>query len=270
MKTVSKCDYKPIIIYAIEHRGKIIYVGQTSRGVKARIGQHFAHATSSVGRLGRTCPLLYEFIRQNPERDNYRILILEQTTRADAHARERHFIAMHDTQKNGVNVTAGGVIAGEEHYLHGKHVAHHIVDASVAARVGKKLTPEHVEKIRKGNAKADRKDCRPVVRDDGVEYYGVAEAARQNDVNHNAIVQSLKKGYRASGHVFRYADGEFVTREEKPRGKAIRCLETGTIYSNAKEAAEVLGLSRGNLSQHLKGINKTCKGHTFELVTGSE
>lgn len=209
MQIVPLCEYRPVVIYGIEFEGKVVYVGATTRGLKARIVAHFNHAQSDKGRLRSTCPKLYPFIRSNPDKERYRILVLDQCALSDSAAREQHFVALYDTKNQGLNANKGGNWASaEEHYLYGNKVARHIVDASVAARIGKKLSPDHIEAIRQGNARPGRKDARPVIRDDGVEFYGITAAARDLGVHRGSILYSMKKGTKCKGHTFRYKEPE--------------------------------------------------------------
>jgi len=48
--------------------------------------------------------------------------------------------------------------------------------------------------------------------------------------------------------------------------KAIICNQTGVIYASIVEAAKILKLNRGHLSNMLCGRNKTCRGLTFSYV----
>lgn len=261
-----------VFIYALTIRGKIMYVGQ-SINITKRMRQHQRAARTGVGGMKK----LYDVLSAIPGRD-WDMVALDSCAQEDAKALETHFIKLYRTAETGLNTTPHGFggrqagcqnPSGSDHYSYGRSPVF-AVAASVASRTGRNLTPEHVEKIRKGNSKVDRKDCRQVVRDDGVEYASVGRAAKDLGVTSAAISMSLSKGYKAAGHNFRYAHAEMKINVDKTNAKAIRCLKTGTVYASAKAASEALGLSRGNLSQHLQGINKTCKGHTFEFVTGSE
>jgi len=199
------CDYRPVVIYGIKFEGKMVYVGATSRGVKARIVGHFNNAVSDRGRLRITCPKLYGFFRANPDRSKYSVAVLDQCSAEHASASEMNFVEKYDTLHNGLNANTGGNWArGDQHYMYGKPAPAKAVAASVAARTGKKLSPEHIEAIRKGNARADRKDCKPVIRGDGQEFYGVAEAARALGVTKGAVNFALKKGTKCQGFEFKY------------------------------------------------------------------
>ena len=49
-------------------------------------------------------------------------------------------------------------------------------------------------------------------------------------------------------------------------GNVIRCIETGEVFASQQRAAELLGLSAGNLSQHLSGKYAHVSGLTFEIL----
>lgn len=48
---------------------------------------------------------------------------------------------------------------------------------------------------------------------------------------------------------------------------AVRCIETGVVYPSAAAAARSVGVTAGAITHHLKGRQKTCGGHTFEIVS---
>lgn len=73
---------------------------------------------------------------------------------------------------------------------------------------------------------------------------------------------------------------EFVTKMSKKRKKSpqeieklvartvrpIICLQTNVIYGSLKEAAQSLGLSKGNICSVLKGNRRHTKGFTFQYL----
>ena len=56
------------------------------------------------------------------------------------------------------------------------------------------------------HAAANKANMRPVVREDGVVYCSIKDAARENGVSNSVVNQSLHKGYRAGGYHWRYLD----------------------------------------------------------------
>lgn len=175
------CDWKSTTVYGLKHKNKMIYVGKTCRSVKIRICDHFKNAFSNKGRLSETCPELYKYIRENPEHSNYTVVILGQYNPPDAAEAEIKFIKEYDTKENGCNVSSGGNSSkGSDHYLYGKKVSRHIVEASVAARIGKPLSEEHRAKQRAAHAekKHTYKHTKTVVCDQtGETWPTIADAA---------------------------------------------------------------------------------------------
>ncbi len=49
-------------------------------------------------------------------------------------------------------------------------------------------------------------------------------------------------------------------------GNPVRCVQTGSVFPSQGEAARSMGLSPGNLSQHLNGKYKHVGGYTFNRL----
>lgn len=179
-----------VFIYAITVSGKIVYVGQTvdmihrynrhSRIVQTKVIPHSAK--------------LYNVLISNP--DSWDMHEIERTDRRNANAREVYWMRHLDTINNGCNTSDTGGRekgclnpSGDNHYLHGKPVARHIVEASVAARKGKNLSEEHKEKIRKGNTgKQCNSFAKPVIcLNDGKEFRTTREAAAYYNISSPSI-----------------------------------------------------------------------------------
>ena len=47
-------------------------------------------------------------------------------------------------------------------------------------------------------------------------------------------------------------------------GNIIKCVETGELFASQNRAADILGISKTSLSQHLKGKRPSVSGYTFE------
>lgn len=58
-------------------------------------------------------------------------------------------------------------------------------------------------------------------------------------------------------------------REKWDRGQ-VRCVETGTIYDSAAQAAHSLGCTRSTMSNHLNGRFPHIRGKHFEYVQEGE
>lgn len=50
--------------------------------------------------------------------------------------------------------------------------------------------------------------------------------------------------------------------------QAIKIVETGEMFAPAGEVDRYLGVSLGSVSKTLRGLQKTCKGYTFEKIEG--
>lgn len=57
---------------------------------------------------------------------------------------------------------------------------------------------------------------------------------------------------------------------KKYRSKSIKCLETGEVYENALQAADILGLCRTSISKCAKGLQDTCGGYHFAYISDIE
>ena len=49
-------------------------------------------------------------------------------------------------------------------------------------------------------------------------------------------------------------------------GNIIKCNETGELFASQNRAADMFGISRAHLSEHLAGKTAQVKGHTFEKI----
>jgi hypothetical protein len=243
---------------------------------------HFKNAFSEKGRLRTTCPKLYEFIRENPDKDRYSVLILGQFDRQEANTKERQYIIDYDTRTNGCNVAPGGNNPeGAEHYLYGKSVSKHIVAASVAARIGKPLSEEHRAKQRKSAAegRSKRTDLKPVVCDQtGETWDSVSSCAKHFGVNPVAVIYRIRNQIRSKArsgnamgnYTFSYSGQATPTKKihKAPKDSfEIRCNETGQVFKNMREACSVLELSPAQLCNYFK-LGPTTKKYTVRQVKG--
>lgn len=48
--------------------------------------------------------------------------------------------------------------------------------------------------------------------------------------------------------------------------KAVICVETGTLYSSATEAAKSTGIAQSNISMVARGVRKTAGGYHWKYV----
>ena len=55
-------------------------------------------------------------------------------------------------------------------------------------------------------------------------------------------------------------DNRSSNRKGKRKGKSVRCVETGVIYSSIKEASEQTGIDQSNISKACRGVYQTAGG----------
>lgn len=207
-----------VIIYAIMFGGDVVYVGQTIRLVQARFAQHLRCA-----RVGEnSCPHLYNHMRKN-NFEGYSYILLEQCSRAASESREKFWVTKFDTFNSGLNSHPGGNQArGNAHYRKGVKGMSPAQKSACDARVGKKLSPEHVEKIRQGNlGKRQPEAFIPVIcEQNGKTYQSLRDAADDLGINRANISQMLagKVGY-VRGFTFRWADSIREADRVKFNGK---------------------------------------------------
>lgn len=223
-------EWKSTTVYAIEHLGKIVYVGKTSVGLKSRIHAHWGHANSKNGRLRNLCPKLYPYLRNNPNKEEYAIRVLGQFSGIEADAKEIEFISLHKTRINGLNVSPGGnSSSGEDHYLYKKKISRHIVEASIAARIGKPLSEETKAKQRAA-AKLNR-ELRG----------GPKESSHLNDPE---IIAKRAETMRAN-------------RLNRKSNRKIKCDQTGEIWPTLLDCANHHEVTSTQIYQRMKFKNQS-------------
>lgn len=60
---------------------------------------------------------------------------------------------------------------------------------------------------------------------------------------------------------------EATKGSNNPMAKSVLCIETGQIFSTAKEAAEFVGVDKSTLCKAARGVSKTCKGYHWEYIS---
>lgn len=157
-------------IYGFEFEGKIVYVGSTIRDVRTRICRHYEFARGFTRNKKPT--IFQEFLKEKNPPVNFKILeICDVQKRFE---RETFFINQFDTIVNGFNKEISGEAeekklsagrpkgcknpTGKDHYLFGvKGGCPKATEASVKARIGKKLSDETRQKMREGHARRKQK-----------------------------------------------------------------------------------------------------------------
>lgn len=255
-----------------------MYVGQTSQSsVHKRWIKHCSNA-----RRGRSfCPKLYNHMRKHGIY-NYDIIEIEQCSVEESEAREKHWIRFYDTFRNGCNLHPGGnQTRGVYHYMHKQRPAKHIIEASVASRIGKPLSEDHKANQRKAAAEGRNKrtDLKPVVCDQtGETWDSVSSCAKHFGVNTVAVIYRIRhqverkarNGNALGNFTFSYVGEE--TREKivhkAPKDSfEIRCNETGQVFKNMREACSVLNLAPAQLCNYFK-LPPTTKKYTVRQVKG--
>lgn len=203
-----------ITIYGIEFAGKIMYVGQTQSSMQVRWWRHMSNA-----RTGRdSCPHLYRHMRKH-SLIGYKEIELERCAEELAAEREMYWIAHHKAfGEGGLNCHPGGnQTRGVHHYLHGKTVSRHIVEASVKARRGTKHSAEHIEKIRAANTgkKQPVNYIRIVCDQNGKTYESQDAASKDLGILKGSVSEMLRgKTAIAGGFTFKYADHELEAKRK--------------------------------------------------------
>jgi len=166
-------------VYAIKHRGEIIYVGQTSHAAESRFWEHISRAKS--GR--NSCPKLYDHMKKHVF-TGYTLEILEFVHEEhQPDEREQFWIAKLKSQDQ-CNTTPGGKVArGKDHYMWGKKARPETVAASIAAHTGKPLSQEWKDAISRGNKGKKRPDGFPVIcTTTGEEFHSILAASKAYNV----------------------------------------------------------------------------------------
>ena len=81
------------------------------------------------------------------------------------------------------------------------------------------------------------------------------DSIRNGSYNYEAAIRGLAKGSAKGG-----------TMTAKKTSKPVRCIETGIIYSSAKEAERLMGIRNSNINSCCNGKYKTAGGFHFEYV----
>lgn len=183
-------------VYAVEHEGKIVYIGVTMRGIRYRFSQH--HADSKRDRKIRGVKKFSEWLKTDPK---IIIKIIEYCSSEIRFEREKYWINHYDTIANGLNTDVSGKLgrekgcwnpSGKDHPQWGKKPHKGAVENSVKVRLGKPLSDEHKEKIRLGNLKRTDQAIKVRCIETGVIYRSIGEASKA----HNFTRANLHRHFR--------------------------------------------------------------------------
>ena len=91
----------------------------------------------------------------------------------------------------------------------------------------------------------------------------IRDSIRNGNYNYEAAARGRAKGRIKGGKIAGTITG---AKNGKRSSKAVRCIETGTIYPSTKEAERQTGINNGHISECCNGKCKTAGGFHFEFV----
>ena len=223
----------------------------------------------------------HEAIKEIGARNFKHEILADHLTFPEALAAEREFILKYDSTnpEKGYNVVLAAEENNPKHYtvytLHGP-----------TGRVYAGYTGSPVEKRWK-NGNNYKKNAGLW---DDIEYYGWESFDKAVHGEHMDIwsarnfeyylirrydLTDPEKGYNLNYGGFS-AKGRNMTAGEREAmktrfaSKAVKCVETGTVYSGIREAARMTGLGHQNISAACHGKAKTCGGYHWELICADD
>lgn len=235
------------------------YVGLTTKTVAHRWSEH---KTSAV--IGKKTYLYSALRKYGP--DAFTVTeFMSVFNASDLSSIEREVIKdLHPAY----NQTNGG------EFTQGRKHTPEIIERIRASNVGKIKTAEHRQKIRDALADSPKHAAR--LRSE--ENLAALDAARAK-IDQVKRIAAVKKA--ASDRVWteesraklsascmgrRYGP-EVIARMAASKRKAVKCNETGVVYTCREEAAEKTGISANTVWRHCKGkTQKAAKGLTFSYI----
>ena len=105
----------------------------------------------------------------------------------------------------------------------------------------------------------------------GKHFPSITDAARETGANASSISACCKgKQERAGGYRWAYfeVNGKSVANRAPAKGKVrkVKCIETGIIYSSAKEASNILHIDISSICKVCNGKRKTAGGLTWQRL----
>ncbi len=216
-----------------------IYIGCTIRSVEDRFDAHFRQRKTGGCKALSRAIIKYGF-------ENFIIEEIEKcNNEKEMFDREIYWIAFYNSTNTtiGYNLTGGGdrgpIFSGENHPMYGRK--NEKLSELNKSRIGKKLSPEHKEKVRL--KLFDRK---------------------LSDESKNKMSTSRKKKWDNGGYD---NIGGVISNAKKHLGANILCLNNNKIYDGYRKAAKALNVSSGNISSVINGKVQHTKGYYFVKVT---
>jgi hypothetical protein len=238
-----------IVYEAISPKGKK-YIGITCRGLKHRIGQHWAQAR---GKGYRHQGYFQKAFLKYGDQIVWNILHSD-ITEQEAKRLEQHYILVfqtHDPDK-GYNCTFGG--EGGKHTQAARQKM-----SEIAKKKGLTLTLIDLA-LRK---------CKPIKRSDGQTYKSVKEAAKENNVTTVSIRRAFSCGSKCKGFQFAFFDQAFLmlperkVQEHATRFRSPLVRSDGKIFVSGVAAAAEVGLSNAAISYAMKKDRPTKDGFKY-------
>lgn len=184
-------------VYLVFHLGELVYVGSTF-DVETRIKQHWADALHGTKRAG-----LCDFMRTHSSKSEYShkaIYLGEDWARIEEETIAKYKKRYPNLLNRSSTAVGNSSPLNRTRYWIGKRPEAAIA-ASVKARTGKKLSPEHVAKIVAGTKKS--LSHLVICNETGQEFASYTEAALRLNLTMNSIRRSVISGKPHKGMTFR-------------------------------------------------------------------
>lgn len=222
-----------------KHTNKVngkIYIGQTCKKPEQRWAN---------GEGYQKCTLFYKAIKKYGW-DNFEHEIMEKDlTHDEANDKEKFLIAYFESNKpdKGYNLTSGG--EGVEHSEVTKQKMRDNQKGELNTFFGRKHSLETIEKMKQAHT-----GVHP-----SLETRKKLSASKMGQLN-----PFFKKDHSE----------EFKDNLRKRLSKKILCVETGIIYTSAKEAGELLNIDSSCIRKCCKGKRKTAGGYHWKNITDDD
>ena len=226
---------KSFVVYLLTNKvTSKSYVGKTTQMLKLRLRNHKCNKKSLIGRAIHAHGW-----------ENFTVEILEEcATEAELNEREIYWIKTLNTKHpNGYNLTDGG-------------------------ESGYKVS----EKSRQ--LRSENSPCKRAIRciDTDEIFPSITAAAKHFNIS-RATIGSVCRGehIRVGGLKFEYVDtplseADKLREAQKPKGKAIRCIDTNEQFNTIAEAARYFHLDGGHISAVCCGHALSTGGLHFEFL----
>lgn len=219
-------------IYGIRKNDQIKYIGQTTKTIEERWKEHIQTAL----RDGRNNGFAIHAAIRKYGISNFSIVEIEEVPNNLLNEREKYWISIYNTFKNGYNLTLGG-----------------------------ESCPESIKK-KCYQYDLDGKFLK--------EFESVCAAARAINKNHSNIIKVLQ-GTLHSAYGFRWSYKKVkqlpkIKNNYTGAEKKIAQYDLNNNYirsfSSTKEAARFLNKSQGNISSAANGKRKTAYGYIWKFI----